>query len=101
MHNSINKISVSKDKSSLVLFLLFLIFLLNSGKELLHNHKPIEPERDDCPSLVISHTFSSGITIHFELPHDFMVESLIDIQQIFSTFQQKPKTTYLRGPPLV
>jgi hypothetical protein len=101
MLNSINNISVSKAKSSLVLFLLFLIFSLSSGKEFLHNHKPNEPERDDCPALVISHTFTSGTPIHFELPQVFIVESNVDIPQIFPIFQERPDTNYLRGPPLV
>ncbi|MFA6978608.1 MAG: hypothetical protein WC209_04710 [Ignavibacteriaceae bacterium] len=101
MLNSINKISVLKAKSSLVLFLLLLIFAFNSGRELLHNHKPNEPERDDCPAFIISQTFSNGITIHFELPNEFIVESNIDTPQILLTFQNKPSVSYLRGPPLV
>ncbi|MHB8871543.1 MAG: hypothetical protein ACYC5G_03765 [Candidatus Doudnabacteria bacterium] len=99
MLNSINKISTSKVKSIPVFLLLFLFFLLSIGEESLHNHKPNERERDDCPALIISHTFSSGITVHFELQNEFKVESIIDIQQIFPTFQQNPNTTYLRGPP--
>jgi len=97
----INKILSTKYSYSItVVYLLFFLFL-SSSKELLHNHKPNETEHDDCPTLVISQTFSSGITIDFELQNEFIVESSIDIQQINPTLQQKPNTTYLRGPPLV
>jgi hypothetical protein len=96
----INKILSKKYSHSIaVLFLLFFLFL-SSGKELLHNHKPNEPERDGCPALVISQNFSSGITINFELQNEFIVESNIDTPQILLTFQNKPSVSYLRGPPL-
>jgi len=81
-------------------YLLFFLFL-SSGKELLHNHKPDINEHADCPVLVISHTFGCGITTNFELQNEFIVESGIDIQKIIPTLQQKPNTTYLRGPPLI
>ena len=94
------KILSSKYSFSITaIYLLFFLFL-SSGKELLHNHKPDINEHDDCPVLVISHTFGSGITTSFELQNEFIVESGIDIQKIIPTLQQKPNTTYLRGPPL-
>ena len=97
----INKILSTKYSLAIaILYLLFFLFLV-TGTEFLHNHNPNESERDDCPTLIISHTVNSGITIHFELQNEFVVESHIEIQQIFPIFQQKPNTTYLRGPPLV
>jgi hypothetical protein len=97
----INKILSSRYSFSIAaIYLLFFLFL-SSGKELLHNHKPDINEHADCPVLVISHTFGSGITTNFELQNEFIVESSIDIQKIIPTLQQKPNATYLRGPPLV
>jgi len=81
------------------IYLLFFLFL-SSGKELLHNHKPDINEHADCPVLVISHTFGSGIIINFELQNEFIVESNFDILQIFFIPQSKPSKTYLRGPPI-
>lgn len=97
----INKIlSTRYSYAIIVLYLLFFLFL-SAEKELLHNHKPNEPERDDCPALIISHTFDSGITINFELQNEFIVDSNIDTPQIFPTFQHEPSASYLRGPPLI
>jgi len=97
----INKILLSRYSYSItVLYLLFFLFL-SSGKELLHNHKPNERERNDCPALIISHTFSSGITINIEFQNEFIVESNIDTPQIFLTSQHEPAASYSRGPPLI
>lgn len=97
----LKKISFSKTKPFLVFLLLFLSFSLTVGKEYLHNHKPNEPERDDCPALIISQSFSSGITVHFELPSKLKVEVTLDNLQLISEYQSVPITNCLRGPPLV
>jgi hypothetical protein len=96
----INKIlSTEYSYSIAALYLLFFLFL-SSGKELLHNHKPDESEGADCPTLIISDTFGSAISAHFELPKEFIVESIVNISQNIFISQSKPSTTFLRGPPL-
>ena len=101
MTTELNKISPSKFKSFLVFLLLFLLFSLSTGKEYLHNHKSNEPEPNDCPALIISQSFSSGITVHFELPPSQLVEFYFDIQNHFNPDKLKLQNTNLRAPPIV
>jgi len=101
MITALNKISLSKFKPLLVFLLLFLFFSLSVGKEQLHNHKPNEPGRNDCPALIISQSFSSGITVHFEFPAFQTVESYFTIPNYSKPATSKLFTTNLRAPPKV
>lgn len=92
-------LSTDYSYSIAALYLLFFLFL-GSGKELLHNHKPNESERVDCPALIISATFGSAISIHFELPKEFIVETTVDLSQNIFISHPNLSLTYLRGPPL-
>lgn len=101
MAKRITKIlSTKRSFTLLALYILFFLFL-TAGKELLHNHKPDIYEHDDCPVLILNQVLSSGISVQFELQNEFVVEFNVEIPKIFFISQSKPKTTYLRGPPLV
>lgn len=97
----INKILRFKAISFLVILLISLLFSLSIGKEYLHNHKPNEFEGDDCPALIISQTFSSGITVYFELPHFQIVEFYFDITNHTNHNKPKLQRNNLRAPPIV
>ena len=97
----INKIlSTKRSFALLVLYLLFFLFL-NTGKELLHNHKPDIYEHNNCPVLILSQVLSSGISVHVELQNEFIVESNLAVPQIFFLPQSNCKTVSLRGPPTI
>jgi len=101
MLTALNKISLSKFRPFLIFLLLFLIFSLSVGKEQFHNHKPDEPGSENCPALVISQSFSSGITVHFELPVFQPVEFYFAIPNLSKPVTPKLFTTDLRAPPRV
>jgi len=44
-----------------VLFFVFLLFLLNTGQDLLHNHEPDLIDHDDCPAHQLYLLFSSTL----------------------------------------
>jgi hypothetical protein len=97
----INKIlSTKRSFALLVPYLLFFLFL-NTGKELLHNHKPDINEHDNCPVVILSQVLSSGISVHVELQNEFILESSHEIPQIFFLPQSNYKTVSLRGPPTI
>lgn len=97
----INKILSTKHLLALlVLYILFFLFL-NTAKELFHNHKPDINEPDDCPVLILNQVLNSGISIHFELSNESIVESNIIIPLLFFQPQSNHRTVSLRGPPLV
>jgi len=95
------KILLLKIKHTFVLALLFLLLMLSSAKEQFHNHKPNESERDDCPTLIITQSFSSAITIHFELPAFQTIELYLDIPNYSKSLKSKSFIINLRAPPII
>jgi hypothetical protein len=97
----INKILSKRDAFTIVVFYILFFLFLNIGKELLHNHKPDINEHDNCPVLILSQVLSSGISVNVELQNEFIVESSLEVPQIFFLPQSNYKTVSLRGPPTI
>ena len=95
-----NILSTNRFAVIVLLYLLFFLFL-NTGKELLHNHKPDIYEHNNCPVLILSQVLSSGIFVHIELQNEFIVESNLEVPKIFFLPQSNCKTVSLRGPPTI
>jgi hypothetical protein len=97
----INKILSTKNSFTIVVFFILFFLSLNTGKELLHNHKPDIYEHDDCPVLILNQVLSSGISVYVELQYEFIAESILEVPLIFFHPQSNYKTVLLRGPPAI
>ena len=86
--------------TSIAIFLIALMVLLNSGKDFLHNHDFDEKKNDDCRVLILNQVMSTGLISE----PNINVENKVDCFNITSDVQlfihSKIQSISLRAPPI-
>lgn len=83
----------------IVVFLIFLLILIITGKDYLHNHS-FNEDNDDCLVLVLNHVLNSGLINQYSFTENekiFFIIFEIEIKEIDYSFI---RTFLLRAPPL-